>query len=283
MLPERLAALAVERQARRIHEDGREIGEQVTPAIEQLLLDDVLDAARRQSPLRLLFHLFTEPRYGPIEMMEVEIIDAGNVVVLHPGRAVTIRSGDEQSVQSADENSALDRELERAVLQQFTEHVGDAEPFPDPAKQQRSADPFGGNGQRSVGVLVERVDEQHLVGELGAGGEQRGESAGRNEVVGAPQIGDDGLAHGAVDALVLDHLDVGATVGLFDAEEHSALPKHSITESDSGSTIKLIIYANVAPRFEKIALRINEIKHLRGRSPFYCSSRVKVRRAMSNS
>src|SRR5450756_2108478 len=87
MLPERLAALAVERQARRIHEDGREIGEQVTPAIEQLLLDDVLDAARRQSPFRLLFHLFTEPSHRPIEMVEVETIDAENVVVLHPGRA----------------------------------------------------------------------------------------------------------------------------------------------------------------------------------------------------
>src|SRR5450830_1101712 len=80
MLPERLAALAVERQAGRVHEHGREIGEQVTPAIEQLLLDDVLDAARRQSPLRLLFHLFTEPRHRPIEMVEVETIDAGNVV-----------------------------------------------------------------------------------------------------------------------------------------------------------------------------------------------------------
>src|SRR5450759_2638324 len=125
MLSERLAALAVERQAGRVHEHGGEIGEEVPPAIEQLLLDDILDAARRQSPLRLLLHLFTEPRHGPIEMVEVEIIDAGNVVVLHPGRAVTIRSGDEQSVQSADENSVLDRELERAVLQQFTEHVAD--------------------------------------------------------------------------------------------------------------------------------------------------------------
>ena len=186
-------------------------------------------------------------------MVEVETIDAGNVVVLHPGRAVTIRSGNEKSVQSANEDSALDRELERAVLQQITEHVGDAEPFPDPAEQQRSADTFGGNGQRSVGVLVERVDEQHLVSELGAGGEQRGESAGGDEIVGAPHIGDDGLAHRAVDALVLDHLDVGAAAGLLDAEEHDALPKHSITESDSGSTIKPIIYANVAPRFEKTA------------------------------
>src|SRR5450830_1620198 len=254
MLPERLAALAVERQAGRVHEHGREIGEQVTPAIEQLLLDDVLDAARRQSPLRLLFHLFTEPRHRPIEMVEVETIDAGNVVVLHPGRAVTIRSGNEKSVQSANEDSALDRKLERAVLQQLTEHVGDAEPFPYPAEQQRSANSFGGNGQRSVRILVEGVDEQHLVGELGAGGEQRGESAGRDDVVGAPQIGDDGLAHGAVDALVLDHLDVGTTAGLLDAEEHDALPKHSITESDSGPTIKPIIFTNVTPRFEKPAI-----------------------------
>src|SRR5450759_1941539 len=114
MLPERLAALAVERQAGRVHEYGREIGEQVTPAIEQLLLDDVLDAARRQSPLRLLLHLFTEPSHRPIEMVEVETI--GNVVVLHPGRAVTIRSGNEKSVQSADKDSALDRKLERAVF-----------------------------------------------------------------------------------------------------------------------------------------------------------------------
>ena len=48
MLAQRLTALAVERQAGRVREHGREIGEQVAPAIEQLLLDHVLDAARRQ-------------------------------------------------------------------------------------------------------------------------------------------------------------------------------------------------------------------------------------------
>ena len=50
MLTQRLAALAVERQAGRIHEHGREIGEEVTPAIEQLLLDDILTQRGARAP-----------------------------------------------------------------------------------------------------------------------------------------------------------------------------------------------------------------------------------------
>ena len=48
MLAERLAALAIEGQAGRIHEHGGKIGEQVAAAIEQLFLDRVLDATRRE-------------------------------------------------------------------------------------------------------------------------------------------------------------------------------------------------------------------------------------------
>ena len=88
------------------------------------------------------------------------------------------------------------------------------------AEQQRSADAFGRNRQRSVGVLVERADEKYLVSELGPGSQQRGESAGGDQIVGAPQISDDGLPYGAVDAVVLDHLNVGARAGFLDAEEH---------------------------------------------------------------
>ena len=108
------------------------------------------------------------------------------------------------------------------MLEQVCEHGGDAEPFPDPAEQQRSTDALGRNRQRSISVLVERVDEQHLVSELGAGQKQRGKCAGRDEIVGAPEIGDDGLAHGTINALVLDHLDISAIAGLLDAEEHDA-------------------------------------------------------------
>ena len=50
-------------------------------------------------------------------MVKVETFDTGNAVVRYPGRAVTIRPGNEKPVQSADEDSALDRKLERAVLQ----------------------------------------------------------------------------------------------------------------------------------------------------------------------
>ena len=40
----------------------------------------------------------------------------------------------------------------------------------------------------TVAVFIERRDEQHLVSELGAGGEQRRQSAGRDEVIGAPRL-----------------------------------------------------------------------------------------------
>src|SRR6202035_4466824 len=104
-----------------------------------------------------------------------------------------------------------------------------------------------------VAVFIERRDEQHLVRELGAGGEERRQSAGRDEVIGAPQIGDDGLAHGAVETRVLDYLDVSAMARFFDAKKHGDLQKQATTESDSFSQIKIQIYANVAPRFEKAA------------------------------
>ena len=42
------------------------------------------------------------------------------------------------------------------------------------------------------------------------------------EFVRTAEIGDDGLAHGTIDALVLDDLNIGALAGL-EAEEHGAL------------------------------------------------------------
>jgi hypothetical protein len=50
---QRLATFAVEREAGGVHEDGGEVSEQVAAAVEQPLLDQVLDAARRQRPIRL--------------------------------------------------------------------------------------------------------------------------------------------------------------------------------------------------------------------------------------
>ena len=85
-------------------------------------------------------------------------------------------------MQRGDEDSALDRKLECTVFQQLLEHGGDAEPVPDSAEQQRAADALGRNRQRSVGVLVQRADEQDLVSELGPGSQQQSERAGGDQI-----------------------------------------------------------------------------------------------------
>ena len=65
--------------------------------------------------------------------------------------------------------------------------------------------------QRPVGVFVQRVDEKHLIGELGSRGKQRSQCARGGEFVRTAEIGDDGLAHGTIDALVLDNLNISAS------------------------------------------------------------------------
>jgi len=125
MLAERLAAFAVERQAGCVHEYDGEVGEEVAAAVEQRLLDQVLDAARRERPGGPLLHLLAEPGHGAVEVMQVEPFGPGDVVVLHPRRTVAIRARDEQAVQRGHEHRALDRKLERAILQQIVEDRAD--------------------------------------------------------------------------------------------------------------------------------------------------------------
>src|SRR5208283_1347717 len=219
-LAERLAALAVKRERGRVHEHGGEIAEQIAPFLEQPLLDRILDAARRERVIGLLLHLLAEPSHGAIEMMQIEPRRAGDVVVLHPRRAVAIGARDEEAMQRRNEHGALNGKLEGAVSEQIAENLRDAQPLPDFAKQQRAAEALGRGRHRAALVLIEGGDQHHLVGELGARGEQRGERAGGFELVGAAERGDDTLAHGALDALVLDDLHVSAFAGLLEAEEH---------------------------------------------------------------
>ena len=118
VLAQRLAALAVEGEAGGVHEHGGEVGEQIAAAVEQPLLDQVLDAARRERPVRLLLQFLAEPGHGAIEVMQIEPFGAGDVVILDPRRTVAVRSRNEQPMQRGDEHGALDRKLERALLQQ---------------------------------------------------------------------------------------------------------------------------------------------------------------------
>ncbi len=157
-------------------------------------------------------------------------------------------------MQRGDEYGTLDRELERAILQEIVEDSADPQPLPDFAEQRRAADPLRRRRQRAVRVLVERGDEQHLVGELGARGEERSERAGSGQFVGAAEVGDHPLADGGAVALVLDDLHVAALAGGLEAEEHGR-SRSSTTESESLPEIKPKNDPDAALHFEKIAHR----------------------------
>ena len=68
-LSQRLAARSLEIEAGRVHEHEVELAEQIAPAREQLLFDDVLQAARRKecgAVLLIFAQLFAQPGHRPI-------------------------------------------------------------------------------------------------------------------------------------------------------------------------------------------------------------------------
>src|SRR5271157_3540246 len=87
VLAQRLAAGTLKVQAGGVHEHQVEPREQIAPMCEQPLLHHVLHAPwreRRAAVLLLLRQLLARPRHRPIEMMQIEPLDAGDGVVLAP-------------------------------------------------------------------------------------------------------------------------------------------------------------------------------------------------------
>jgi hypothetical protein len=143
--PQAFAARATKRQTGRVHEDQREIAEQIAAPLEQALLDQVLDAAWRQRAGGGRCRLLAEPGHRAVEMVQLQPGDPGDLVVGHPFVAAAVRAGHKQPVQDTGKNRALDRKLKAAVLEQLIEYRGNAEPFPDPPEQQRSANARAGD------------------------------------------------------------------------------------------------------------------------------------------
>ena len=79
-----LAALALEVDRGGVEEDQLQTAEEVTPVTEHALLDPVLDAAgcERRLVLLLVFGQFlAEPGHGPVEVMQLEVVAALDLVV----------------------------------------------------------------------------------------------------------------------------------------------------------------------------------------------------------
>src|SRR5215469_15222893 len=230
MLAQALAAVAFERQAGGVHEHHREIGKQITTALEQPLFDHILDATRRRGRPGGLLDGLAEPRHRAVKMMQTESLRAADVIVGHPRHAVPVGARDEQPVQGRHKHGALDGKAELARRQQAIQHLADAELLPQPREQQRTADPPGIERQAAV-ILIERLQQQHLVGELGARGEQCGQRTRRDQRLGTAEIGNHRLAHGAANAAALDNLNVGARARLLNPKEHRSPPMRSTTIS----------------------------------------------------
>jgi hypothetical protein len=213
-----LAALAFERQTGRVHKGHREIGEQVATALEQPLLDLVLDATRRRRS-RCLFDGLAEPRHRPIEVVQGERRTVGQRVIGHPRGAIAIGTRDKQAVQGGNEDGALNRKAKAAPGQQPGQHLADAEFLPKTAKQQWPADPLGIERQAAV-VGFQRLQQQHLIGEPGTRGDEASQGAGGDQRLGAAEIGDHRLPDAAGNASVLDDLEIAAPARLLDPEEH---------------------------------------------------------------
>ena len=87
VLSERLAAQAFEIQTGGVHEHQVEPAEQIAPMREQMLLDQVLPAAWREPRRPILLigrQCLAEPGHGTIEMVQLEVIAAGDAILLAP-------------------------------------------------------------------------------------------------------------------------------------------------------------------------------------------------------
>ena len=153
VLAQRLAAGALEVEAGGVHEHQVEPREQVAPMREQPLLHHVLQATRcerRAAVLLLLRQLLAQPRHRPIEVMQIEPLDAGDGVILAPAIRGAVGAAHEQPVQHGEEHRALQRKAVLAFARQLRDHRPAAGLLPQPFEHQRRPDAADRNLERGI-------------------------------------------------------------------------------------------------------------------------------------
>src|SRR3954471_12571769 len=161
-LADLLAAFALEVDGGGVEEDQLQVGEEVTAVGEYLLLDPVLDAAwgeRSPSHLLVLGQLLAEPGHGPVEVVELEVVAALDLVVLPPLVGGPVAARGEEAMQDGEEDRPLEVELEAASLQESLDDPLAAGLSPEPLKDEGGADAAGGDGgELPFGVSREQQD-----------------------------------------------------------------------------------------------------------------------------
>src|SRR6185437_13099886 len=176
---------------------------------------------RRLALLLIPRQRLTEPGHGPVQVVQLQGLTPGDLVVGPPlvGGPVAARS--EEAVQDGEEDRPLDVELEAAAIQQSLDDLPATGLSPEPLEDEGRPDASGGDGGQSpLGMGREQEDR---VGQAGARGEQGVELTGLLELVKPAEGGDDPLAGSSALPAVLDDLEVGAGAGGLGAEEHGTL------------------------------------------------------------
>ena len=138
-LSQRLAAVSLEIEAGRVHEHEVERAEQIAPAREQLLLDDVLQAARREergAVLSIFAQFLAQPSHRPINVMQVDILDAIDRVILAPAVRRPIGAASKQAMQNGEKHRAFERKAVLAGTGEVFNHLAAAGLFPQSLRRQ---------------------------------------------------------------------------------------------------------------------------------------------------
>jgi hypothetical protein len=139
-------------------------------------------------------------------MVEVKLADPIDDQPTAPFLGGAVGAGIEQPVQHGQKHRAFEIKLERAFAGQSADHPPAAGLLPQPFESERRAELAG----RHFGGFAPLVGGQHrgTVGKARAGAQQPVEGAVLRQLVDPAEGGDDRLARLAVDALVLDDLEI---------------------------------------------------------------------------
>ena len=166
--PQRLAARPFEAQRGRVHEHKAKLAEQVAPAREQRLLDQILLAARRKIAVCGRLDLLPQPSHRPVEVVKRQTLGTRDGVVRHPVRTRAVRARDHEAVKHRREHHPFRIEPEAPPGQTLRHHRSAPAFLPQPSEQKRRADPAhfeariplldGAQHQGALGKAVDRGD-----------------------------------------------------------------------------------------------------------------------------
>ena len=221
VLAEALAACALEIERGGVEKDQVQLTEQVVAQREQPLLDAVLGGARGKAAPALVSQFVAQPAHGAVELMQLEITDAIDDQPMAPLLGGAVGAGVEQPVQHGEKDGAFEIELEFPLAGQFANHAPATGLLPQPFEGEGRAELAG----HHFGGLAPLVGGQHYgtMGKARARAQQPVEGAVLRQLIDPAEGGDNRLARLAVDALVLNDLQIFGAPGALVTEEHGGL------------------------------------------------------------